>query len=259
MNISLYVLKNFHYFLDCNIGTVYGVLSAFGISPKDVKGHMRDTVAMNGAMDNILRKIGQFDDLISVLCISHLLSNAGHELMKNGCHPVLNYAWAIFQKVLKSDAASNKFAELAGETVMSYSDIKWWSKFDCVNQFRIKFDVLLEWAEYLVNNNIAPQSAYKLLDLLSNPSLLHYLKVEMSAYCFVSTPMRHVTYLLEGDSEDVFRTTTAIENHLSKFEASCESPGDFPFMPEVHQLGRQAIAWATSTGGAAEASCALAE
>jgi hypothetical protein len=106
-------------------GTVYRVLTKFEQAPESVLGHMRDTVSMNGALDDLLRAIGNFCRLFSLPCFPHLGANTGNKLLEDGCHPVLGIFWGAYQNVLRSNAACDLFKEVTGESVEKYSAIKW--------------------------------------------------------------------------------------------------------------------------------------
>jgi len=106
-------------------GTVLRVLTRFLQEPESVMGHMRDTVSMNGAVDSTLRQLGNFKYLSSLPCFSHLGANTGGKLLEGGCHPVLSCFWSAFQNVLRSKAAGGLFKTVTGESVETYSDIKW--------------------------------------------------------------------------------------------------------------------------------------
>ena len=106
-------------------GTVLRVLTEFQQAPETVFGHMRDTVSMNGALDDLLRALGNFQNNFSLPCFPHLGSNTGNKLFEDGCHPVLGIFWSAYQNALRSHAACDLFKEVTGESVEKYSAIKW--------------------------------------------------------------------------------------------------------------------------------------
>lgn len=234
-------------------GSLFKVLINFGISPDNVLGHMRDTVAMNTKMDTILRQIGSFDSLISMLCLGHLSSNAGGELFKGGRLAVLVLFWRVLQNVLRSSQARELWASRTGKLPQSYSEIKWWCKFECVEDFRVKFSEMLPWAMEVMESGLAPESAPRLVNLLTSPGLVHYLKIDMAAYCFIGAPMHHVAYGLEGDGELVFRTYSLLEEVIVPFEFG------IPSMTEVRSLAADAVAWALTEEGVTDLALSASE
>ena len=54
--------------------------------------------------------------------------------------PFLRRFWAEFQKVVKnSNVASQEWKNQTGQSLISYSTIKWWSKFDVLQQLLALF------------------------------------------------------------------------------------------------------------------------
>lgn len=235
-------------------GTVVRTLQQFGIDEKDVKFHCRDTVSMNGAMDTTLRELGNFNHG-SILCTGHLGANAGEKLLFGDRFPVLQLFWATYQKILKSDNATELFTVLLYEAPSTFSDIKWWSKFDAIEQIARLLeeseDDVLTWARQVLSNDHAPESAYKIVNLLSDPNLVWNLKIELAGYCFVGGPLRRLTYGLEGDGEHAFHTFELITEEFYTLL-------DDPPMPEVARRAELAMGWAATADGTAALQAAIA-
>ena len=240
------VLSTSHQNANTAAGSAFQTLVKYGISTANVLGHIRDTVAMNTKMDELLRSFGLFDFLFSFLCICHLSSCAGNELFSDGTLPVLALFWRTLQSVLRSKRACDLWANRTGTSPPSYSEIKWWNKFDCVELFQKEFDHLLPWGMQLLEEGIALESSGKLVNLLANPGLVHYLRIEMNAYCFVGNPLRHICYALEGDNELTFITFETVLKVTGHFEFN------FPNMPQIDALAQEAVTWAASSEGVQE-------
>lgn len=227
-------------------GGILRAITKFGIAPGQALAHSRDTVSMNGAADTILRQLGNFENLVSLLCIGHLGANAGNEMLKDGGLPVLSSFWKALQNVLRSAEASELWKGRTGQAFPSYSEIKWFSKFDSIEHCMVLYGDVVPWVTELFERNIAKESTPKLLQLVTHPGLLHYLKIEMSVYLFVGRPLRNLTYMLEGDGELAFTAYEVVNEQMGTFD------GQWPPMPEVERLAQDAIVWSQSTEGAAE-------
>lgn len=235
-------------------GTVYRVLCKYEQEPDSVYGHARDTTSMNGCMDNTLRGLGGFNNLFSLPCVPHGGSNAGGKLLQLGCHPVLIFFWAPYQNVLRSNAACDLFCEVNGEAVEQYSSIKWFSQYDAIEQFRCVLNkgTALLWITRVMEHGYAKESAFKIFELLSNASLMHYLKIELASYSQGGAPMRLMTSKLEGDGEVAFVAYDVISDTMASLRPLVEGDGSSFPVPKVSALASAAVVWTASTEAAEE-------
>ena len=77
---------------------------------------------------------------------------------------------------------------------------------------------MLPWLESCLAQGISEAPVARLVTMLTCPSTVNFLKNELSTYIFVCTPLRRITYYLEGDGQLVFVTHRVIkENFLDRF------------------------------------------
>lgn len=159
-------------------------------------------------------------------------------------------------KLIKnSNVARQLFFKVTGVALVSFSNIKWWSKYDVLEQMLWCFGFLLPWLTQCIEGGFAVEPAARLIGLLAEPSSMHYLKIELSAYCFVGQSLRLITYFLEGDGQLSFVTHEVLRKYF--FDAF--PGGEIPEMQEVRALAAKALSWATSVEGVAELAVLKAE
>jgi hypothetical protein len=119
-----------------------------------------------------------------------------------------------------------------------------------VEQFSCLFDFMLPWISRVMEEGYSKESAFKIFNLITNPCLEHYLKIELTAYCMVGSSLRELTYTLEGDGELAFVAWPVIDAVLVGFRPLVTSGADLFPVPKVSALAVNAVAWAASTEGA---------
>ena len=119
-----------------------------------------------------------------------------------------------------------------------------------MEQFRFLFAFMLPWISRVMEEGYSKESAFKIFNLITNPCLEHYLKIELESYCMVGSRLREFTYTLEGDGELAFVAWPVIDSLLVEFRPLVPpGAGLFP-VPKVSALAADAVAWAESTEGA---------
>ena len=76
------------------------------------------------------------------LCLPHTCANGGLQPFKNesGVMPFLQTLWSDFQKIVKnSNVANQLWKAQTDQSLISHSAIKWWSKFDVLEQLLVLF------------------------------------------------------------------------------------------------------------------------
>ena len=98
----------------------------------------------------------------------------------------LHLFWTDFQKLTKNSNVSRQlWFTLTGVTMVSFSTIKWWSKYDVLEQLYNYFGDLLTWLESCIANGVSVEPACRLVNMLADPSSMHFSKIEFSVYIFV--------------------------------------------------------------------------
>ena len=64
----------------------------------------------------------------------------------------------------------------------------------------------------IANRGVSPKNSVKLLNLLLDPSLVWYIKIQLSAYVELLSDLHHLCAFLEGDGTDLpFHTGGCLE------------------------------------------------
>ena len=93
--------------------------------------------------------------------------------------------------------AKIRWKELTGLPVCSYSETRWWSKWEVIDQ-RLK--VFGDVEQFLTNNtDLAPTTRNKLLGFMSDTTKRSTLELETSVIVDAGAPLVKATYRLEGD------------------------------------------------------------
>ena len=133
----------------------------FGVGPS-LLGAMRDRVSVNGAAMRTLKVV--YLNVLDVGCFSHTIDNMGQHF----CTPTLDRfmsAWlSMFSHSPKACLAWKSRTE---REMASYSEIRWWSKWEVIHQVLVQFKDVQAFLEK--NTDTAPANNNKLLSILQNP------------------------------------------------------------------------------------------
>ena len=111
------------------------------------------------------------------LCLSHMANNAG----ENASLVILGRFWSLTQKVFaQSDNAKAIFEQVTGLSWCSYSDTRWYSKYECLSINYIKFQFLPQVYSKLAEKKISIGNSGKLLEMVTHESTSRYLATELS-------------------------------------------------------------------------------
>eukprot|EP00941_MAST-03F_sp_MAST-3F-sp1_P005521 g5521.t1 len=223
-------------------------LLKMGFDGKEVFACMADRCHVNDACFTVLQEhLKMFQNCFRMPCFSHTINNAGKRLFEETLTQsfvFLRLFWNRFQKITKnSRTAKDEFKRVTGESLLSYSNTRWWSKYDCLAQISNVFDKLLLWIDGIKEKVIKPDSALKLYAMLLDDSNLHFLKVELAAYIFLGKKLRRATYLLEGNSQLAFITFNVVKTVLDELKNGISN------IPAVAEVSKAAVKWATTTEG----------
>ena len=184
---------------------------SLGIQSHLLIASMRDGASVNGVA---MRTVGViFPDVLDVRCFSHTLDLVGDKFETPTLSTFISYWISLFSHSPKTRAL---WKEQVSTSMKMFSKTRWWSRWEVIHQLMKLFgDVLLFLQQ---NENIGPSLRPKLLDILSNPTSLALLKIEMAIVNDVWEHFVKSTYRLEGDGplalvcyEDILKLRSVIQ------------------------------------------------
>ena len=157
---------------------------------------------------------GEHEWLLSY-CMSHLACNAGDE----AGFPLLNKLWSLLQKVFAhSTNAKDIFFEVSGMRWLTYSETRWFSKYDVFELLMKIFSDLLTVMTRIVTVKTSQANSATLLNLLLDPARSNQLKIELAAYVDGIFELRNLCYYLEADWTDLaFKCSARIDDFVDMF------------------------------------------
>ena len=163
----------------------------YGIASGLLVAAMRDRASVNNLALSILRVM--YPQALDVGCFSHTIDNAGRKLAT----PILDEfmsAWvSLFSHSPKGRLAWKARTSVA---VRSYSQTRWWSKWEVEKQLMEMYGEVLP---FLEENDVGLATRKKMLDILHDPQKQALLQIELAATVDGGLPLVQATYRLEGD------------------------------------------------------------
>jgi hypothetical protein len=173
-----------------------------------------------------------------LLCLSHMANNAG----KQTDFVLIEQFWKLLQKVFsKSENAKSIFEKVMDERWRSYSETRWYSKYEVLASLYGKWSSLPALFRRLITDDAAVTNSGKLLDMLEDRSISKMLAIELAAYIDALEPIVKFCYNLEGDGQLVFEAGQIIDNMYSIYPNR-----NLPNMPSVNRLVEDAVAFVAS-------------
>ena len=132
------------------------------------------------------------------------------------------------------------FHDITGTTWKEFSEVRWYSKYDILEDIFKKFADLLPVVMRIVEEGFSPANATKLYNLLVNQAKLFKLKIELSAYVEGLYDLRNLCYFLEGDGTDMaFKVSCQINSFQNLYPN-----GAMKTLPSTNRIIMQSIGWA---------------
>lgn len=146
-----------------------------------------------------------------------------------------------------SDRAKQIFEEVTGKSWETYSETRWYSKYEVFEVLARLWPDMLTVTMQIVAEKVSKTSAPKLLLMLTDEATMWYLKIQMCAFVEGLEELRNMCYALEGDGQLIFFGGS----RLVEMQVTCPRNG-VPNMPSLNRLIDEAVAWAaTSPAGKA--------
>jgi len=148
----------------------------FGIRGKSLLAAMRDGASVNEAELNWMAVI--FPEMLNIVCFSHTLDNVGNHL---DISTVLEFGNLWIRLFSHSHKAKLAWQTLTGHKPNSYSETRWWSKWEVFKQLLEQFGDVEQFLQEAEVDRIALRIVPQLQAILADPECLVNLKLELAA------------------------------------------------------------------------------
>ena len=167
--------------------------------------YARDSCSTNGTA--VAGLLPHSVNAVSMLCFPHTLHNTGKHLNL----PVLDeFMTPWLQLVAQPGAARLRWKAILGVPVVSFSKVRWWSRWEIMNQIGMNFGSVPDFLAGLDADDIGDATTRKMLEVLTNQRA--ELELELAAVMSCER-LCIATYRLEGDRLElllVYRTIEAL-------------------------------------------------
>ena len=169
----------------------------YKLGPNVVIGATRDGASVNGAA---LRQLMFFyQNLFDVVCFSHTIDNVGNHFQFRILDLFTRYWIGMFSH---SNNARLVWRERTEQSIHTFSDTRWWSKWEVLNQVVNYFGYVEPFLRE--NEEICPANRQHLLEIFDDPQTCQDLRVELAAIVDAGVHFVKATYYLEGDGPLIF-------------------------------------------------------
>ena len=169
----------------------------YKLGPNVVIGATRDGSSVNGAA---LRQLMFFyQNLFDVVCFSHTIDNVGNHFQCRILDLLTRYWIGMFSH---SYNARLVWRERTGQSIRTFSDTRWWSKWEVLNQVVNYFGYVEPFLRG--NEEICPANRQHLLEIFDDPQTCQDLRLELAAIVDAGVHFVKATYYLEGDGPLIF-------------------------------------------------------
>ena len=165
--------------------------------------YARDSCSTNHCAVNLLMPASA--NALNMLCFPHTLHNTGKHLVL----PVLNeFMTSWLNLVPKPGAAKLRWEAILGKGCSKYSKVRWWSRWEIMQEIATNFGALPNFLADLDNNDIGEATTKKMIEILTNQK--NELELELAAVMSCER-LCTATYRLEGDGLELLLTHSTIE------------------------------------------------
>ena len=195
----------------------------YGVKTNSLLAAMRDSASVNQAALDRIAFI--FPKMLNVVCFSHTLDNVGNHLV---IPTLLEFGSVWIRLFCHSYKAKLLWKDLTGQRPRSYSETRWWSKWEVYQQILMQFGDIERFLIEAEAANVGPQLLPQLQAILSDPERLLNLKLELAITIDVGEHFVKATYFLEGDGPLVL----SCYEKLNAVAQACQAP----HFPNVHAV-----------------------
>lgn len=224
---------------------IFTATGSRNLALQDVRVSMNDGCSVNIAAHNRIKHSCTTTNTIPWLvayCLSHCCSNGG----KEANFVLLDLFWSLLLKVFaNSNKAKNLWKDRTGKNFPSHNEIRWYSKYEVLEELAKKFQFLMSTVQAAVDEGVSKKNAAKLLLLLLDEKKSRQLKIELAAYTEALFILRNLCYFLEGDGTDLpFKAGRRIDELRDVFQ----NDTNIGNLPSTRRLIMEAIDWAGENG-----------
>lgn len=170
----------------------------YSVSVELLLACMHDRASVNGVAMRAIKFL--YPNVTSIGCYSHTLDHVGEHFNT----PVLDEFIRLWISVC-AHSPRTRFAwkERTGKSMASFSDTRWWSRWEVCHQVLCQFGEVLPFLED--HPEFSPATTRRLKQLLSDQQKLIYLRLELSSVIDAGEVFVKSTYELEGDDQVIFK------------------------------------------------------
>ena len=169
----------------------------YKLCPNVVIGATRDGASVNGAA---LRQLMFFyHNLFDFVCFSHSIDNVGNHFQFRIFDLFTRYWIGMFSH---SYNARLLWRERTAQSIRTFSDTRWWSKWEVLNQVVNYFGYVEPFLRE--NEDICPANRQHLLEIIDDPQTCQDLRLELAAIVDAGVHFVKATYYSEGDGPFIF-------------------------------------------------------
>ena len=198
-----------------------------GLNLDHLVAFARDSCATN--QDAVNRMMPLTVNALNMLCFPHTLHNTGKHIKLIVLEEFMT-PW--LQLVPQPGAARLRWSAILGKAVSGYSKVRWWSRWEIMQELALNFGSLLQFVTDLDRDNIGDATTKKMLTILTNQS--KELELELAAVMSCEQLCK-ATYRMEGDRLELLLVHRTVEE-LRQFGKSLGK--DASNLPSVTALLR---------------------
>lgn len=199
----------------------------YGVTVNRLMAAMHDRASVNGVAMKTIKVL--YPNILDIGCYSHTIDHVGEHFKTPTLEEFIHRWISLFAH---SPRVRFEWKELTGKTMASYSDTRWWSRWEVCHQVLWQFGDILPFLQS--HPEFSPATTARLLELLSDAHRMAHLQLELAAVVDCGEKFVKATYTLEGDGPLVFKCYEI----LNTLKASIHS-ADFP---NVSAVARKLVA-----------------
>ena len=194
------------------------------ISSTRLLAAMRDRASVNGVALRTLKIV--YPNLVDIGCFSHTVNLAGERFKIPLLGEFIN-AWnSLFAHSAKARLC---WREQCGRSMPSYSQTRWWSKWEVMKAVMELFGDIEPFVS--THDDFSPATRQKLLTILSDPAKNACLRIELAAVVDAGECLVKTTYKLEGDGPLALQAYEFVNTVLASIQSA--------HFPNVSAVARQ--------------------
>ncbi len=148
--------------------------------------------------------------MFEVVCVSHTLDNVGSHFETPTLDEFGQWWISLFSHSAK---AKLRWKEQTGERMKTFSETRWWSRWEVLHQLCLKFGDLQPFVDH--NQDLSPKTMARLRMILDDEDRLRDLQLELAAVVDVGQHFVRATYNLEGDGPLIFSVYKQLQQVLN--------------------------------------------